>query len=164
MDFNLGHNVKHDGGNKNPMDLRIEEVMSEKPRKHSREEAPNVYIGTYQSLEKWPQEFFQQFYMVSVDESHKSKSSTIKKILKRTFGKAEYRFGVSGTFPNEDTCEILAIQSVLGPKITEVTADELRSKGIITPMDIKAVIMNHDNSRNTRSLGLDSCAFIHCMS
>ena len=99
IDFNLGHNVKHDGGNKNPIDLRIEEVMSEKPRKHSRDEDPNVYIGTYQSLEKWPKEFFHQFYMVAVDESHKAKASTITKILKRTFKKAEYRFGVSGTFP-----------------------------------------------------------------
>ena len=146
IDFNLGHNVKHDGGNKNPIDLRIEEVMSEKPRKHSRDEDPNVYIGTYQSLEKWPKEFFHQFYMVAVDESHKAKASTITKILKRTFKKAEYRFGVSGTFPGEHTCEILTIQSVLGPKITEVSADELRAKGIITPMEIKAVIMNHDNT------------------
>ena len=72
-------------------------------------------------------------------------ADTITKILKRTFKKAEYRFGVSGTFPGEHTCEILTIQSVLGPKITEVSADELRAKGIITPMEIKAVIMNHDN-------------------
>jgi superfamily II DNA or RNA helicase len=145
IDFNLGHNVKHDGGNKNPVDLRIEEVMSDKPRKHSRDEDPNVYIGTYQSLEKWPKEFFHQFYVVAVDESHKSQSGTITKILKRTFKKAQYRFGVSGTFPTEETCEILTIQSVLGPKITEVSADELRAKGIITPMDIKAVILNHNN-------------------
>jgi hypothetical protein len=31
----------------------------------------------------------------------------------------------------------------LGPKITEVSADELKKKGIITPMDIKVVLMNH---------------------
>lgn len=145
MDFNLGLNAKYDGGNKNPLDLRVEEIMSEKPRKHNRDEDPNVYIGTYQSLEKWPKEFFEQFYIVSVDESHKAKSSTINKILKKTFRKAEYRFGVSGTFPTEETCEILTIQSVLGPKITEVSADELRSKGIITPMEIKVVLMNHNN-------------------
>jgi len=55
------------------------------------------------------------------------------------------RFGVSGTFPDDDSCEILTIQSVLGPKITEVSANELKEKGIITPMDIKVVLMNHDD-------------------
>jgi superfamily II DNA or RNA helicase len=31
----------------------------------------------------------------------------------------------------------------LGPKITEVSANELKEKGIITPMEIRAVLMNH---------------------
>jgi superfamily II DNA or RNA helicase len=52
---------------------------------------------------------------------------------------------VSGTFPEDDTCEILTIQAVLGPKITEVSANELKEKGIITPMEIRAVIMNHND-------------------
>ena len=44
-----------------PCDVRIEEVMSERPRKWSGTLDANVYIGTYQSLEKWPKEFFKQF-------------------------------------------------------------------------------------------------------
>ena len=39
-----------------PCDVRIEEVMSERPRKWSGTLDANVYIGTYQSLEKWPKE------------------------------------------------------------------------------------------------------------
>ena len=49
-------------------DIRIEEVMSDRPRKYSGTENPNIYIGTYQSLEKWPKEFFQQFHTVITDE------------------------------------------------------------------------------------------------
>jgi len=128
-----------------PCEVRVEEVMSERPRKFSGTEDPNVYIGTYQSLEKWPKEFFQQFHTVVTDEAHGAKAKTITTILKHTFGYAYSRFGVSGTFPEDDTCEILTIQSVLGPKITEVSANELKEKGIITPMDIKAVIMNHND-------------------
>ena len=127
------------------VEIRIEEVMSERPRKFSGTDNPNIYIGTYQSLEKWPKEFFQQFYTVACDEAHTSKNKTINTILENTFTYAKYRFGVSGTFPQDDTCEILTIQSLLGPKITEVTADELKSKGIITPMDIKAIILNHND-------------------
>lgn len=128
-----------------PIDLRVEEIMSERPRKHTGQKDANVFIGTYQSLEKWPTKFFEQFHTVITDEAHGAKAKTITTILKRTIGKAYSRFGVSGTFPDEDTCEILTIQSVLGPKITEVSADELKNKGIITPMEIKAVIMNHND-------------------
>lgn len=128
-----------------PCDIKVEEVMSEKPRKYSGTEGANVYIGTYQSLEKWPDKFFQQFHTVVCDESHGAKAKTITTILERTYGYAYSRFGVSGTFPGDETCEILTIQSVLGPKITEVTANELKNKGIITPVEIRSVIMNHDD-------------------
>ena len=126
-------------------DVRVEEVMSERPRKYSGTQDANVYIGTYQSLEKWPKEFFQQFHTVITDEAHGAKAKTITTILQKTFKHAYSRFGVSGTFPEDDTCEILTIQAVLGPKITEVSANELKEKGIITPMEIRAVIMNHND-------------------
>jgi superfamily II DNA or RNA helicase len=128
-----------------PCDVRVEEVMSERPRKFSGTQNANVYVGTYQSLEKWPKEFFQKFHTVVTDEAHGAKAKTITTILENTFKHAYSRFGVSGTFPEDDTCEILTIQSVLGPKITEVSANELKEKGIITPMEIKAVIMNHND-------------------
>jgi superfamily II DNA or RNA helicase len=128
-----------------PCDVRVEEVMSERPRKYTGTDDANVYIGTYQSLEKWPKEFFQQFHTVVTDEAHGAKAKTITTILQKTFKHAYSRFGVSGTFPDDETCEILTIQSVLGPKITEVSAQDLKEKGIITPMDIKVVVMNHND-------------------
>jgi superfamily II DNA or RNA helicase len=128
-----------------PCHLKMEEIMSDKPRKYKGVEEPNIYIGCYQSLEKWPKEFFQQFYMTACDEAHGAKATTLTTILKRTFGKAYYRFGVSGTFPNDDTLEILTIQSVLGPKVTQIEADTLVKSGTITPMSIKAVVINHND-------------------
>jgi len=128
-----------------PCQLRIEEVMSDRPRKYSGTENPNIYIGTYQSLEKWPKTFFQQFHTVACDEAHGAKAKTILSILEKTFKTAYSRFGVSGTFPVDDSCEILTIQSVLGPKITEVSAHQLKEKGIITPMEIKVLMMNHND-------------------
>ncbi len=65
--------------------------------------------------------------------------------MEKTFTHAYSRFGVSGTFPTEESCELLSIQSLIGPLVTEVTANELKEKGIITPMDIKSVILNHNN-------------------
>lgn len=149
----------------NPVNIRIEEVMSERPRKWSGTQDANIYIGTYQSLEKWPKEFFKQFHTVVTDEAHGAKAKTITTILGHTFKSAYSRFGVSGTFPSEDTCEILTIQSVLGPKITEVSATELKEKGIITPMDIKVVLMNHNDlefagrCKDIRKIGAGKEAF-----
>lgn len=128
-----------------PCDLKVEEVMSDRPRVYSGVDNANIYIGTYQSLEKWPKSFFKKFHTVICDEAHGSKSKTILSILERTFKTAYSRFGVSGTFPPDDSCEILTIQSVLGPKITEVSAHELKEKGIISPMEIKSLIINHND-------------------
>jgi superfamily II DNA or RNA helicase len=80
-----------------------------------------------------------------VSNCHQAKAKSYLKILGQTFNHAYSRFGVSGTTPPEESCEILTIQSVLGPKITEVSAQELKEKGIITPMDIKVVVMNHND-------------------
>jgi len=134
-----------------PCHLKMEEIMSDKPRKYSGPTQPNIYIGCYQSLEKWPKEFFQQFHTVACDEAHGSKSTTLTTILKRTFNHAYNRFGVSGTFPSDDSLEILTIQSVLGPNVTKIEAKKLVESGTITPMNIKAVILNHaTNDLNER--------------
>ena len=150
-----------------PCKVRMEEVMSERPRKWSGPVQPNIYIGTYQSLAKYPKEFFRQFHTVVCDEAHQSKAVTLKSILSKTFGKAYNRFGVSGTFPGDDTLEILTIQSVLGPVITEVSANELVKLGTITPMRIKAIIMNHDQPEladrlaQARKLGAGADVYRH---
>ena len=47
--------------------IKIDEIMSDKPRKYFDGE-PNIFIGTYQSLEKWSEEFFKQFDVVCTDE------------------------------------------------------------------------------------------------
>ena len=138
--------ILEENPNYNPCQIRMEEIMSDKPRKYFGPEQPNVYIGCYQSLEKFPKEFFQQFHTVACDEAHLAKAATLSTILKRTFGHAYNRFGVSGTFPSDDSLEILTIQSVLGPNVTKIEASTLVESGTITPMTIKAVILNHANS------------------
>ena len=101
IDYNIGYHKEQT----NPLKIKIMEVMSDKPRKVRDGENPNIYIGTYQSLEKYPDDFFKQFTVVATDEAHKCKSQTLKTILTRTFGFAQYRIGMSGTYPKNDSCE-----------------------------------------------------------
>jgi len=136
----------------NPCYLKMEEIMSDKPRKYSGPTQPNIYIGCYQSLEKWPKEFFQQFHTIACDEAHGAKATTLTTILKRTFGHAYNRFGVSGTFPTDESLEILTIQSVLGPNVTKIEAKTLVESGTITPMNIKAVVLNHSHGQLNEQL------------
>ena len=138
--------IQNEESDYNPCHIKMEEIMSDKPRKYVGPSQPNIYIGCYQSLEKWPKEFFQQFHTVACDEAHGAKSTTLTTILKRTFGHAYNRFGVSGTFPSDESLEILTIQSVLGPNVTKIEASTLVQSGTITPMTIKAVILNHSTS------------------
>ena len=143
-DYNYGFNSE----NKTPIDIRIDEVMSDKPRKYRDDEKkPNIFIGTYQSLEKWPAEWFKQFDVVACDEAHTAKAATINSILTRTFGYASIRFGMSGTYPSQSSVEILTIQSLLGPKLINISAKKLIDKGLISDLKIKAILLHHDNHK-----------------
>jgi superfamily II DNA or RNA helicase len=146
LDYNLGFNKE----NKNPLDIKIEEIMSDKPRKNRDGIQPNLYIGTWQSLLDWgtPEVspgFFNQFEMVAIDESHQAKAKSLNTILTKTFGVAAYRFGMSGTYPNDGTSEMLSIESLTGPKLMTVKARELMDKGIISQLKIKILLLQYQD-------------------
>lgn len=126
----------------NPLRLRMHEVMSNKPRENDN---PNIVIGTYQSLEKESKAFFKQFDCVTVDEAHKAKASTLKTILNKTANNATYRFGMSGTFPDSQSADYLTVLSQTGPIVSKVETHKLIELGTVTPVKIKAVILNHDD-------------------
>jgi superfamily II DNA or RNA helicase len=140
MDYNIGYNNE----NKTPCEIKIDEIMSDKPRKQFDKE-PNIYIGTYQSLEKWPDEFFKQFDVVCTDESHTAKSVSLIKILERTFGTTKIRFGMSGTYPPDGSAELFTIESLMGPKLLNIKAKKLMDEGIISTVKIKGLILNHND-------------------
>ena len=95
--------------------------------KKQREKVPNadVLFATYQSLANIKEnEFFDKFDSVIVDECHHSRASTIKKILKRCHN-TKYVFGMTGTFPKEDSFDRFVIESFIGPLVFKLTAFEL---------------------------------------
>lgn len=130
--------------NKNPLDLRIDEIMSDKPRKHFGGD-PNIYIGVFNSLLNWPKEWFKQFDIVCVDEGHMMKAKSLIDIIERTFETSKIRFGMSGSYPKEDSAELFTIESLTGPKLINIKAKDLMDKGIISKVKIKALILNHND-------------------
>jgi len=146
IDYNVGFNKD----NKNPLEINIQEIMSDRPRKIRDDEEPNIYIGTFQSLINWgtselEPDFFKQFTVVANDEAHRAKSAQIQTIMKRTYGYADYRIGMSGTYPSSNTSEFLAIEAVTGPIVIKVKAKELMEKGLIANVKIKALLLQYDD-------------------
>jgi superfamily II DNA or RNA helicase len=80
-----------------------------------------------------------------VSNCHKAKAVTIKNILTRTFGHAQYRIGMSGTYPKNDSCEFFSIQDLIGPILLTVKAKELIDKGLISDVKIKALILQYED-------------------
>lgn len=111
---------------------------------HGKERAvgENVTIGTYQSLVKFDKEYFKKFDTVIIDEFHKTTATSISKIMNKLWH-CTYRFGLSGTLPNEKTADYLTIVSQTGPVINDVNADSLIQDGFITPVKIHVLRMDY---------------------
>lgn len=80
-----------------------------------------------------------------VSNCHRAKSAQIQTIMKRTFGYSDYRIGMSGTYPEENSSEFLAIESVTGPIVIKVKAKELMEKGLISNVKIKSLLLQYED-------------------
>lgn len=95
---------------------------------------------------RYPKEWYKQFWSVSVDEGHRSKSlSFTKKILKSTQKNAYYRWGMSGSFPKDDTNDMMEIMAKTGPVLYTVKAKTLMDEGFISKVKIRCLHVNHHN-------------------
>ena len=80
-----------------------------------------------------------------VSNCHTAKSISIIKILERTFGTAQIRFGMSGTYPMDGCAELFTIESLMGPKLLNIKAKKLMDEGLISTVKIKGLILNHND-------------------
>jgi superfamily II DNA or RNA helicase len=101
----------------------------------------NIIIGTYQSLVKKKKDYFDQFDVVCVDETHKAKSTSIKTILEKC--NCSRKFGMSGTVPKEGTLDRLTLMAYTGPLITQIKAKFLQDQGHISTCKVKILELNY---------------------
>jgi superfamily II DNA or RNA helicase len=112
--------------NKQRVSLKIQQIYSGVKLRQS----SNIVIGTYQSLVKNDEEYFKQFDVVLIDETHKAKAASIQNIMDKCWH-CDYRFGLSGTIPKRGTVDRLSLMSALGPLVTQVKANYLQEEGHI---------------------------------
>jgi superfamily II DNA or RNA helicase len=101
----------------------------------------DIIIGTYQSLVKREDEFFEEVDAVFVDEAHGTSSMSIKKIMSRCLDSG-WRFGLTGTLTKRGSAEYLTIQQYLGPLVMEISPKFLFDNNYATPISVKVVIMD----------------------
>jgi superfamily II DNA or RNA helicase len=104
-------------------------------------EGCDVVIGTFQSLVKKDEDYFEEFDAVFVDEAHHTNSNSIKKIVAKCMHSG-WRFGLTGTLTKKGSADHLTIQQYLGPILVEISPDFLFRNNYATPVSIKVVILD----------------------
>ena len=107
--------------------IRVQQIYSGAKLRSS----SNIVVGTYQSLTKKEEDYFEQFDAVLVDETHKAKANSIQSIMDKCWH-CDYRFGLSGTIPKRGTVNRLSLMSAMGPLVTQVKANFLQEEGFIS--------------------------------
>lgn len=113
-------------------------------------EDSDIVIGTYQSLVKKKEEYFNIFDVVMVDETHRVKSKSIKDILENC-RHTDYCFGLSGTIPKRGTLDRLTLMAYTGPLISEITANFLQKNDYIAKCRVKIIQMDYIDEKTKQA-------------
>ena len=101
-----------------------------------------VVIGTFTSLANRPEEYFQRFDVLCVDEAHQTTTASHKKIIGHCKN-LNFKFGLTGTLINQVNAEYWTLLSLLGPVCMQVDPAFLAQEGFSTPLDIRIIVMNY---------------------
>lgn len=99
-------------------------------------------VSTWQSLKNNPK-IVEMFGVVLVDECHGAQGNVLQKILTDHAARIPYRFGVTGTLP-EDEAGQLSVRVALGTVRATVRADELMERGVLSQMNIDVIQLEED--------------------
>ena len=100
-----------------------------------------IVISTWQSIHRFPKEWFARFGTVFGDECHGFKSKSLTTIMNKCT-EAEYRFGTTGTLDGALTHE-LVLQGLFG-KVYRVTSTRaLQDTDTLARLDIRRIILEY---------------------
>lgn len=103
----------------------------------------DILFGTFQSLCKKDSEFFKDFNTVIVDECHHASAQSIKNVIGKCIN-ADRIFGLTGTFPKDNSFESYQIQSYIGPIVFKLSAHNLiNTQKFATPIYIIRQILQY---------------------
>lgn len=101
-----------------------------------------IVVATWQSLYKKPQEFFDRFRVLMVDEAHQAKAKSLVEIGKMCVN-AEYRIGLSGSFEQDETTE-MTLNGLFANRTVTITTRDMIDKGYAAQLEIECIQLKHD--------------------
>jgi len=111
-----------------------------------------VYISTWQSIYKFPQDWFHEFGAVFGDECHGFKSKSLTTIMDKCT-EAEYRFGTTGTLDGSQTHE-LVLNGLFGRTVKVTTTRQLQDNDTLAKLNIIRLVLNYDDKTRKDNAGL----------
>jgi len=103
---------------------------------------PQIFISTWQSLQKTDKDWFDQFRVVMGDEAHLFTGKSLTGIMEKCVN-APYRFGFTGTISSDSKTHALVLQGVFGEVKRFVSTKDLIDSGTVASFKIKGIILNH---------------------
>lgn len=100
-----------------------------------------VTVSTWQSIYKMPEDWFNQFGFIMVDEVHEAKADCLRGIMEKSTGISN-RVGLSGTLQDTKT-DKLVIEGLFGPIVPITTNRELIDLGYSAEIKIKCIILKY---------------------
>lgn len=100
-----------------------------------------VIISTWQSVYK-DKKIFKNFDGILVDECHGAKSKSIMDIAKKSIN-AQWRIGLSGTYPNEKSSDWFSVVGSLGLVKSYISYKKLTKRKIISELVIKNLFLKY---------------------
>lgn len=100
-----------------------------------------VTISTWQSIYKFPKDWFEEFDVVYGDEAHQFKAKSLTSILDKC-DNAPYRIGTTGTLDGMQTHK-LVLEGIFGTTYKVITTKELMDADQVANLLIHCVILDH---------------------
>lgn len=100
-----------------------------------------VIITTWQSLVKFPPNFFRSIHAVFGDEAHTFTAASLTKIMTKCVN-ASWRIGTTGTLDGSKVND-LVLEGLFGPKEYVTTTRKLMDEGKVSDLDIKVLLLKY---------------------
>ena len=108
---------------------------------YEKEVNKSVVVSTWQSIYKFPAEYFSQFGCVIGDEAHLFKAKSLTSIMEKMVD-CQYRIGLTGTLDGTQTHR-LVLEGVFGGVKKVITTKELIDENTLAQFKINALVLTY---------------------
>lgn len=102
-----------------------------------------ITISTWQSIYKFPKQWFEQFDVVYGDEAHNFKAKSLTTILDKCIN-APYRIGTTGTLDGTKTHK-LVLEGIFGTVKNVITTKKLMENNTVADLDITCLVLEYSD-------------------